>query len=324
MQKPNSEASTGTGGNTVSGGSGVLNSFLTSAAAFAGAQVASQLSGQVLGRPPILNGQYGNQGFGYQGLNNQGIGNQGFGYQGLNNQGFGYQGLNNQGFGNQGLNNQGLGNQGLNNQGFGYQGLNFGNQGLNNQGLNNQGFNNQGLNNQGFNNQGLNNQGFNNQGFGNQGHFNNGYGNYQGLYNQGFSNQGYGNPFIGNQALGGYGLNSQQGFGNQGLANRPTGHHRPSHHHQDENIFRSEIASTSRTNDVIEPASDVTKTINRTESHQNTQTLPDLIPIYWPENPNILIFAPVNNNERISGEENLPVSRQAPISPQGSFLVTIK
>ena len=198
-KKPNKQES-----GQSSSGSGILNSFLTSAASIAGAQVGSQLAGGVFGTPPA---------YGPNSFRPQGYGGQGFGGLGHANQGPAYHGLNNQGFGNQAYGNQGFQGQRPNN-GYGFQGISqfqLANT-LGTQGYGNQGFNGQGLGYGG--NQGINNQGFVNQGYpgiqGQQGNSHQRPSN-QGYSNHGFSNQGnnFGSPHFQGSSFGG---SPDQGF----------------------------------------------------------------------------------------------------------------
>jgi len=213
-KKPNADTENDDGG--------VFDTFLTTAATIA----AAQLAGEVFGRPVVAPGYvapgyvapgyvapYGSQGYGYQGYGNSGFGTHGYGSNGLGSTALGSQGYGNSLYGNGGYGNPGYGNAGYGNGGYG------------NGGYGNTGFGNGGYGNGGFGNGGYGNGGYGNGGFGNGGYGNTGFG------NGGFGNGGYGNGGYGN---GGYG-NLGGGYVNNGLSN----YNRPSHHHHDQTDFRT-------------------------------------------------------------------------------------
>ena len=263
--KPGSDIS-GTGVTNKPGiesGSSILNTFLTTAATVAGAEIGSQLAGRPLGVHPALGNPYGNQGFGSSGQFYPYASNQAFGNQGLGNTVYGNQPYGNRPFGNQPYGNRPYGNQPYGNQPYG-----------------NQIYGNQGSGNQDFSYQGLGNQAFGNQGFGYQGN-NPSYGNFG---NQGFNS---GSSF----GSGGFqGPNFGSGF------SRPHHHHRPHHSHRDEDDDerRSSLGQEAR-NEPSDQVADQPEPVTGSEPDQKaTSGAPsvDYIPIYWDQDPDILVFAP--------------------------------
>ena len=191
-----------------------------------------------------------------------------------------------------------------------------------------------------FGSQGYGNSVYGNRPYGNQGYGNNGLYNNQGYGNQNFGNQGYGSQdfgYLGNKPsygnLGNQGGYSGSGFGsgsNFGSGYSRPHHHRPhhSHHHDDDDdddFRRSSLVQDAR-NEPIDQATDVPDPVTGSEPDQKSNPgapSVDYIPIYWAQDPNILVFAPHNRESSgiysatPSGTGNeILLSRQNPEFPE--------